>query len=285
MGRIDEVQKRLDDLERERNQLLRYNFIQSETKKFQAIKISSDITQQNIKINEASSQTEKVKARVDKLKEQRDVRRSKRHDIEGEWRKLSGENLEEGGSQVLKVQITIGELKSKLTELTTKINSGQGSLESLKRVRENNIAQQENIRKEIKENRLKIRAYRSELAKLQEQMQQKQSEHEAVAKQTAELWEGLDNNNEQIRVKQAEIDNHVKRIAYLRSEHTQDKAALRLCTGRIKNLTVRKEKFQASLVEIEKSLSELEQVQKDQKSRFKNLEQNNRTQKNAEGHS
>ncbi len=38
MGRIDEVQKRLDDLERERNQLLRYNFIQTETKKFQASK-------------------------------------------------------------------------------------------------------------------------------------------------------------------------------------------------------------------------------------------------------
>jgi chromosome segregation protein len=273
MGRIDEVQKRLDDLERERNQLLRYNFIQSETKKFQAIKISNEITQQNAKINEAIGQTEKVKARVDKLKEQRDMRRSKRHDIEGEWRKLSGENLEEGGSQVLKVQITIGELKSKLTELTTKINSSQGSLESLKRVRENDISQQENIRSEIRENRLKIRAFRSELAKIQEQMQLKQTEHEAVAKQTAELWEGLDDNNEQIHLKQAEIDNHVKRIAFLRSQHTQDKAALRLCTGRIKNLTVRKEKFQTSLLEIEKSLSELEQVQKDQKSRFRSLEQ------------
>ena len=169
MGRIDEVQKRLDDLERERNQLSRYNFIQTETKKFQAIKISNDITHQNAKIAESSSQTEKVKARVDKLKEQRDVRRGKRHDIENEWRKLSGENLEAGGSQVLKVQITIGELKSKLTELATKINSGQGSLESLKRVRENNIAQEENIRKEIRENRLKIRSYRSEAAKLQEQ--------------------------------------------------------------------------------------------------------------------
>ena len=96
MGRIDEVQKRLDDLERERNQLLRYNFIQTETKKFQAIKISSDITQVNTKINEANGQTEKVKARVDKLKEQRDLRRSKRHEIEGDWRKLSGENLEAG---------------------------------------------------------------------------------------------------------------------------------------------------------------------------------------------
>ena len=102
MGRIDEVQKRLDDLERERNQLLRYNFIQSETKKFQAIKISNDITQLNLKINEAAGQTEKVKARVDKLKEQRDLRRSKRHEIEADWRKLSGENLEEGDRKFLK---------------------------------------------------------------------------------------------------------------------------------------------------------------------------------------
>jgi chromosome segregation protein len=70
MGRIDEVQKRLDDLERERNQLLRYSFIQSETKKFQAIKISSDITQMNTKINEGTTQTVKVKERVNKLKEQ-----------------------------------------------------------------------------------------------------------------------------------------------------------------------------------------------------------------------
>jgi chromosome segregation protein len=272
MGRIDEVQKRLDDLERERNQLLRYNFIQSETKKFQAIKISSDITQLNSKINESISQTEKVKARVDKLKVQRDARRSKRHEIEADWRKLSGENLEAGGSEVLKVQITIGELKSKLTELSTRINSGQGSFESLKRVRENNIAQQENLRKEIRENRLKIRVFRNEYNKIKDQIAQKELEHEALAKQTAELWGGLDDNNQEIRVKQAEIESHVKRLAYLRSEYTKDKAALRVCTGRLKNLSVRKEKFRTSLAEIEKSLSELEQVQKDQKNQFKNLE-------------
>ena len=272
MGRIDEVQKRLDDLERERNQLLRYNFIQSETKKFQAVKISNDITQLNGKINEATSQTEKVKARVDKLKEQRDLRRSKRHGIESEWRKLSGENLEEGGSEVLKVQITIGELKSKLTELSTKISSGQASFESLKRVRENNLAQQESIRNEIRENRLKIRVFRSQHEKIKDQMAQKELEHDALAKETAQLWEGLGDNNQQIRAMEAEIANNVKRLAYLRSEYTKDKAALRLCTGRIKNLNVRKERFLTSLLEIEKSLSELEQVQKDQKNQLKNLE-------------
>ncbi len=272
MGRIDEVQKRLDDLERERNQLQRYNFIQSETKKFQAIKISSDITQLNSKIAENNSQAQKVKERVEKLKEQRDLRRGKRHDIESEWRKLSGENLEAGGSEILKVQIKIGELKSKLTELTTKISSGQASLESLKRVRENTLSQHENLRSEIRENRLKIRQYRNEYEKLNSQLTEKQAAHETLTKEISELWEGMGGNNDQIHTMQGEIGEYVKRLAFLRSEYTKDKEALRLRSGRIKGFHVRKEKFQASLVEIEKSLAELEQVQRDQKSQLKNLE-------------
>jgi chromosome segregation protein len=272
MGRIDEVQKRLDDLERERNQLLRYNFIQMETRKFQAIKISNEIAQLNIKINENTTQTEKVKEKVAKLKEQRDLRRNKRHDIEGEWRKLSGESVEQGGSEVLKVQIKIGELKSKLTELSTKISSGQASVESFKRIKENNQTQRDTLQKEIRENRLKIRSARYELEKLNAQLSEKQAAHEALAKETAQLWEGLDDNNQQIRALDNQTQEHLKRLAYLRSEYKQDKAALRLCSGRIKNLTVRKEKFLASQVEIEKSLVDLEQVQKDQKAQLKNLE-------------
>ena len=104
------------------------------------------------------------------------------------------------------------------------------------------------------------------------QIAEKEAAHGTLAQETAQLWGGLDDNNLQIRALEAQIESHVKRIAYLRSVYTQDKSALRLCTGRIKNLTVRKEKFQTSQVEIEKSLSELEQVQRDQKAQLKNLE-------------
>ena len=272
MGRIDEVQKRLDDLERERNQLLRNSFIQKEIKKYEAIKISNEITQLAKKVEETAVQTEKVRARVDKLKAQRELRRSKRHEIEGDWRKLSGETLEEGGSQVLKVQIKIGELKSKLTELSTRISSGQASLESLKRIKENNQGQHDSIRNEIKDNRLKIRSFRNEYEKIQNQMVQKETEHNVFARETALLWEGLGDNSQKIRGMEMQIESHVKRLAYLRSEYTKDKAALRTSSGRLKNLSVRKEKFIANLAEIEKSLTELEQVQKDQKNQLKNLE-------------
>jgi chromosome segregation protein len=272
MGRIDEVQKRLDDLERERNQLMRYNFIQAETKKFQAIKVSADIAVQNQKVAEGAKQAEIVTSRLDKLREERDLRRNRRHEIEGDWRKLSGEGLEQGGSEVLKVQIRIGELKSKLTELNSKINSGQASIDSFKRVRENNLAQHEALHNEIRENRLKIRQLNAELVKINGELAQKQAQHEALAKETSALWENLDGNNQQIRQLEGQIEGYVKRLAFLRSEYKQDKAALRLCVGRIKNLSARKEKFIASQAEIEKSLSELEAVQRDQKAQLKSLE-------------
>jgi chromosome segregation ATPase len=129
------------------------------------------------------------------------------------------------------------------------------------------------LQKEIKENRLRIRSFRYELEKLKAQLAEKEAAHEALAKETALLWEGLDGNNQQIRGLDNQTQEHLKRLAYLRSEYKQDKAALRLCMGRLKNLNVRKEKFLESQVEIEKSLIDLEQIQKDQRAQLKNLEQ------------
>jgi chromosome segregation protein len=272
MGRIDEVQKRVDDLERERNQLLRYSFIQNETKKFEAVKISHDIIQLNKKIEGTSTQADKVRSKVEKFRELRNGRRSKRREVEGEWRKLSSEIVEEGGSQVLKVQIGIGELKSKLTELTTKISSGQASLESLKRVRENNLEQYQSIRNEIRENRLKIRKSRVEHEKLQSQISAKDAEHETLAQETTQLWGGLGENSKNIRQIEMQVDARYKKLAFLRSEYLRDKTAVQLSSRRFRELNERKERFTATLSEIENSLAELDKVQKEQKAQLKSLE-------------
>jgi len=272
MGRIDEVQKRGDDLERERNELLRYNFIQDEIKKFETVKLSHDMAQIQKKVEETSLQAEKVRSRVEKLRQLREERRSKRRDIEGEWRKLSSEIVEEGGSQVLKVQIRIGELKSKLTELTTKITSGKTSLEGLKRIRENNLQQYQVIRNEIRENRLKIRQLRSAYEGNSNQITSKQAEHDTLAHETTQLWENLGENSKKIRENEQQLDNHYRRLTYLRAEHAKSQTAIQIRTRRLNDLNDRKEKFATTLSELEKSLAELQKVQKEQKIQLKNLE-------------
>ena len=272
MGRVDEVQKRLDDLERERNELLRYNFIENETKKFEAVQVSHAVAQINAKVAETSAQAEKVRGRVERLRELRGGRRLKRREIEGEWRKLSGEIVEGGGSQVMKVQIHIGDIKSKLTELNSRISSGQSSLEGLKRVGENNQQQYQSIRNEIRENRLAIRKLKTENDTIQSQLTAKQTEHDALAQDSAQLWGDLGENSKKIREIQLQIDNHYKRLAYLRSEYAKSQNAMQLNNGRLKELNSRKERFTQTLAEIENSLNELDKVQKEQKVQLKNLE-------------
>ncbi len=274
MGRIDEVQNRLDDLERERNELLRYNFIQNEIKKFEAVKISHDIIQLNRKVKEVSTQGYKVKSKVEKFRALRNSRRAKRREVEGEWRKLSSEMVEEGGAQVLKVQINIGELKSRLAELTTKISSGQASLESLRRVKENNLEQYQSIKTEIQENRLKIRKLRVEDEKLQLQISAKEVEHEALAEETAQLWGGLEENSKKIRQIETQVDSRYRKLAFLRSEYLKHKTAIQLSSKRLAELTERKDRFTDTLAEIDTSLKELNDVQKEQKSQLRSLERN-----------
>jgi chromosome segregation protein len=272
MGRIDEVQKRLDDLERERNELLRATFIQDEIKKFETIKISHDMAQIQKKVQENTQQADKVRTRVDKLRELREGHRSRRREIEGEWRKLSSEIVEEGGSKVLKVQICIGELKSKLTGLTTRISSGKISLEGLKRVRENSDQQYQSIRNEIRENRQKIKHLRTKHDKISDEITQKQAEHDALAQETAQLWDSLGENSKRIRELELGLDNRYKRLSVLRSEYSKSQTAIKIREKRLKDLNDRKQRFTATLSELEKSFLELEKVQKEQKTQLKNLE-------------
>jgi len=272
MGRIDEVQKRLDDLERERNELLRATFIQGEIKKFETTEISHAMAQIQKRTAESSAEADKVRSRVEKLRELREGQRSKRRGIEGEWRKLSSEMVEEGGSQVLKVQIRIGELKSKLTEFTTKISSGKISLEGLKRVRENSVQQYQSIRNEIRENRQKIKHLKSEHDGISNEINIKQAEHDALAQETAQLWENVGENSKRIRELELGLDNNYKRFSVLRSEYSKSQTAIKIRARRLKDLNYRKERFATTLAELEKSFIELEKVQKEQKTQLKSIE-------------
>jgi chromosome segregation protein len=272
MGRIDEVQKRVDTLERERNELLRYAFIENEIKKFEAVKLSHDIAQIQKQMKQTSSQASKVETRVEKLRQLREQFRFKRREIEGEWRKLSSEMVEEGGSQVLKVQIKIGELKSKITELTTKISSETASLEGLKRVRDNNFEQYQSIKKQIHENRLKIRRLRREHDRASDEINEKQAEHDTLAEESAQLWEKIGQNSKRVHEIELKLDEDYKRLTYLKSENAKSQEATKIRRRRLKNLTTRKEGLTATLGELEKSLDELKKVQKEQNTRLRNLE-------------
>lgn len=273
MGRIDEVQKRVDDLERERNDLLCYTFIQNEVKRFEAMKLSHDISEVKKKIEKIASDLEEVGARVEKLRQLREGHRAQRHEIETEWRKLSSETVEEGSTQVLEVQIKIGDIKSKLTELTTKISAGTMSLEGLKKVRENNLQQLGPIKSEIAESRKKVQQLKRQHDRLSKEVAVKRSQHDSISSEAAQLRANLGENSKKIRGMEQQLDKLHKNLFALRSDHARSQATIKVLSRRLKDLNTRKERFTSSLEELKKSFRDLKEVKKKQEKQLKTLQQ------------
>jgi chromosome segregation protein len=274
MGRIDEVQKRVDDLERERNELLRHCFIQEEIKRFEAMKVSHEISGTERKIGDLLLKIEEARGRVENSRRLREECRTQRYEVETEWRKLSSEKVEEGGTRVLEVQIKIGEIKSKLTELTTKIGAGTASLEGLRRVRENNLQQLEAIKNEIAENRKKIQKLKPMHDRLSEMIRTKQFQYDAIQNETAQLWANLGENSEKIRHVEQKLDRLHQNIMVLRSDHARSQTTIRVLSGRRHDLNARKDRFASTINELKESLRDLQSVQKEQKTRLKSLQRN-----------
>ncbi len=271
MGRVDEVQKRVDNLERERNELLRYNFIQNEIKRFEAMKVCHGILKTRGKIEELSSKFEKIRDKVEKFRELRELLVSQRREMEREWSKLSSEVVEEGGSQVLEVQIEIGDVKSKIAELTTKIGAGTTSLEGLKKVNENNVQQLDAIRNEIAENRKTIRRLKHQHDQLSEEITIKQSQYDGVSNEAAQLRANLGENSKKVRKVEQRLDKLYQKILALRSE-ARRQATITAFARRLKALKSRKGKLASTFDDLKKSFGDLQTVQKEQRDRVKSLQ-------------
>ncbi|MDH5636294.1 MAG: AAA family ATPase, partial [Candidatus Bathyarchaeota archaeon] len=272
MGRIDEVQKRVDDLERERNELLRYMFLQKEIKRFEAIKIFGEILEVQGKIAEVTSKIETVRDKVEKSRQLREQLRSQRREVETEWRKISSEMIEEGGTRLLEVQIKIGDIKSKLTELATKMSAGTTSLEGLKKVRENSLQQLEAIKNEIAENSKEIRRLKRERDGLSKEIGIKQSQYEAISNEAAELRSTLGENSKKIRGVEGQLDRLTRDLINLRSDYFRSQTTIKVFSRRLNDLKTRRDRFTSTLNDLKKSYADLKVVQREQIKRSKNLE-------------
>ena len=273
IGRIEEVQKRVDDLERERNQLLRFNFIQNEVKRFEAAKISHEIGGIQTKLKDISSKVEEVQGKVENLRQMREQWRGQRHEIETEWRKLSSEKVEEGGTRVLEVQIKIGDIKSRLAELATKIGASTTSLEGLKKVRENSLQQLEAIKNDVDESRKVLDKAKRERERLTKEVDAKQSRHDALVKETTQLWSNVGENSKRIGEIERQLDKLYQNLVALRSQNAQSQTTARMLSNRLEDLNTRKGRFASTFNELNKSINDLGKVQKEQKTRLKTLQQ------------
>ncbi len=264
LGQVGEVQRRIESLERERNDLLRHNFIQKEIKSVEAVKLSFEISETKGKISELSTQNRKLEERFEKIRNQREQLKSSRRKIETEWRKLGFEGVEESQRRVLEIQIEIGELRSRLSELSTKANAGKASLSGLVRVKENTSQQIESLRKEIDESQHRMKELTAEQENLVKEIASRQSTYDAICNDAAEARSSLEQENKKIQTNEEQLDQLYQEAISLRSEHAESQSRISVYSERLKDLEEKKNGLILSLKRLEDSWKELRGIQIEQ---------------------
>jgi len=271
MGQVGEVQKRIEALERERNDLLRYNFIMEEIKRLEAIRLSKKIIESRGEIDKVSKRISDLKRRLEDLRKRREELRTKRYRIESDIRRYGLEQSEEKRNEILNIEAKIGELRSKLGELNSKIENGKVILEDLRKARIDLEFKIKNVKSEIEDCEARIRQLTAELAPINEVISKKQSVYDALSSEINSIRSGLEEENKAIREAEVSLEQIRTEALKIQAAKTESRSRIKVYSERLKSLRQKRKDLTASLKRLEDAFRDLKGIQEEQKTRLEAL--------------
>ena len=137
LARMSEIRKRIDELEVERNEQLRFNHIENDMKKYKAIKLSNEIRaiQKNISINSHDLETKKLKSQSISLE-----------------LKQTKEELEKLDSEKIKFIKEVDVINKEKADISNRISSIVYDVEKSKAMLKEIVSRVEQINQKLKMN-------------------------------------------------------------------------------------------------------------------------------------
>ena len=259
-ARIGDVQARLERLEEERNDALRYNFVQSELRRFQAVLTSNRICMLS---DEKSKLDEVFYARmkdVESLKKERDNLQSTRDGAELERRRFDQEVADKGSARLVEIQRTIGDILSQSAACRMEIDSGKTSLSGLLRIRRDRLEQLQGIEKKLQETKGLLPRLRKEREEIKAFLEEKNSAYTNVSARLVEMKESLGTSTSRIGELEEELSKLNRLILKFDSDAKANSTRHRLVSENLDSLKERSLTFGQTLTDLQKHFDELKKI-------------------------
>ncbi|MEM2321111.1 MAG: chromosome segregation SMC family protein [Candidatus Bathyarchaeia archaeon] len=271
LGQISEVQRRVESLERERNNLLRYNLLKKEMMRLESMKISLNIRDLEAESKGLLEELSKAEEKSKWLFERRESLRAKRRELESELRKLGFSAIQEKNAQMVEIEVNIRSLKSRLNEILSKISGGQSSLSKLGGLQKDLKQQIESLKSEIERSEEKISQLTLLLGQLGKELEEKQSIYDSISKDLSEVRSIFEEKARRISEIEERIGKIQKERIDLEGERARLHSEISIYLQRLKDLENKKGELQSSYERIRELLAGLDEVAGAQRKRIEDL--------------
>jgi chromosome segregation protein len=272
-AKIEEVRLRVESLEKERNNYLKFLQIRKELTESQARSISYKIANFKQEAAELDQELQQCQQELQELKTKKDELMQKRSQIDSEKREYEDSVATNGSNRLLEAQRTIGDLNATIGRLRAHRDVLQANMKSL---------QQQKVGLELNLNELsqRISSSKNELQKLeldrqtlQDALSTKQASLDHALKELTEFRERMGERSKETE----DLENSVSKLNHrIMSFEAQIKASttkIDLLNGHLQTITTRREEYITAVGEVSKRLEDLKAAGKDEEAKVLKAEQ------------
>lgn len=261
-ARIGDVQIRLESLEEERNDALRYNFIQKEIRQFQAILCSYKLSYLDAERTEFLARLQQRSYAVEDLKKQQNQLQFERDNVESARRKFDEEVADKGNIRLVNIQKTLGDIMANVAKLRMEIEAGTISLRGLTRIREERLQHFETLKNAIRDTRKNLSELMAERDKVKQSLDEKNVKHQEVSTRLMETKKSFGANTEKLKEVEDALNKLSRQMLKLNTRSNAMTFRHRIVADNLKILGDRRMNFELTLTDLQKHFAELQRLQK-----------------------
>jgi chromosome segregation protein len=272
-ARVDEVRQRIEQLERERNDLLRSNLLKTEINSQQARILSAQILSLETRHHEMSQTLDQEQLKLDQVRREREDLTQQRAKIEDERRRFEEKTVTQGNRELFDLERRIAQASKGVVEAKSTAETARNLVATRTRQRDAFTKQGEEMETSIKPLASSIKSLQSHKKTLEEKMEESTTKVEKISQKLTAARETLDQDNKKLREVQDEIDGLGKELSNLTAQSKGSSTKLDLTASHLQTLEARQQEFAQLSEELKSRIREMEKLQKEEEKRLDTIEQ------------
>jgi chromosome segregation protein len=271
-AKIEEVRLRVESLEKERNDFLKFTQIKNDLNELQAKAISYKINKSKQHATELEEKIAENQEQIQELKANRDALIQRKSTLESEKRQFEDQVAEKGSTRLIEIQRTMGDVSAAIARLEAQANSIESNDKTLRQQKANLEHHSSEIIDKIDASRNELRDLETRRASLLEIIEAKQAGIDESLKTLANFRDNLGERNKEAEEIENTLSSLTNRLLRFDAQIKASTTKIELFTNHLSTLNSRKEEYQSTLETIGNRLNELEMVRKEEEERANNAD-------------
>ena len=267
-ARIDEVRKRVLDLERQRNDAIRYQFLCEEEARLKALKLSHEVSTLERRLSELRERVERGEGEIERLRAEVEELERRRGEIETQLETLKGEMEERGGTRLPLLESELAGRKARIESLEGRLRELEHRRGELERRLEEAGGELEEARRNLAEAEEKLRRLREAEERLSGEIEGLEDRRRSLEEQVSSMREVLREGQRRMEELRNSIIQMEDSLRGIDAEIERHNIRVESLEERLRGLRERRERFKSTLESLRRRIEEYKQIKEKEERRL-----------------